>query len=125
MDQSFSVTGIVTHNQGRGTSLGYPTANVAYSGDAEEGVYVGYTYLDTRKLPSLIFIGSAVTFNEIERKMEVYILDFHEILYGKQITVEVVKKQRGNMKFDSAEALIVQMRQDEEEARVYFTQAKQ
>lgn len=125
MDQSFTVTGVVTHNQGRGTSLGYPTANVAYDGDAEEGVYVGYTYLDTRKLPSLIFIGSAVTFNEIERKMEVYILDFHEILYGKQITVEVVKKQRGNMKFDSAEALIAQMKRDEEEGRAYFTQAKQ
>lgn len=122
MQLPFSVTGTVTHNQGRGTSLGYPTANVAYSGEAEDGVYVGYMVFDNLKLPSLIFIGTAITFNETERKMEVFILDFNQNLYSKKVTVIVEKKQRGNIKFDSSEALVIQMKKDEEEARLYFTQ---
>ncbi len=116
----FKFSGIVLRNLGRGRELGFPTANVSISPDLPEGLFIGYTKFDNRSLPSLIFIGSNVTFGETDKKAEVYILDFNEDIYGENIEVEVMKKQRDGMMFDSAEALIEQMKKDELEARDFF-----
>lgn len=88
--------------------------------DLPDGLFLGYTHLDTRILPSLVFIGPNVTFNETDKKAEVFILDFNEDIYGHKIKVEVVKKLRDGVKFTTVEALIAQMKQDELEARKFF-----
>ena len=49
-----------------------------------------------------------------------YILDFNEDIYDEQVEVEVLKKLRDSVKFESAEKLIEQMKQDELEARKFF-----
>ncbi len=124
-------TGKVIRGAGRGKALGFPTANLDVKTDLEEGIYAANVITifssplageDARragegKLPSLVFIGAAKTFGESERKVEVYILDFSGDLYGRELEVEIVKKLRDNQKFDSAEALAFQMKQDEQEAR--------
>ena len=118
------ITGTVKRNLGRGHDLGYPTANIDYSGDLSDGVYFGHTTVGELHLPSLIFIGSSITFNEVERRMEIYILDFDGDLYEKEIQVVLEKKSRDNMKFESAEALIEQMKEDERLGREYFSHTK-
>ena len=116
-----TITGTVRKNLGRGTQLGYPTANVDYDGDLEDGVYIAYTSIPSgEKHPSLAFIGASETFNATDRKMEVYILDFKGDLYHKEISVELLKHTRGNIKFNSVDELLVRMKQDEEEGREYF-----
>ena len=117
---SFTFSGIVQRNLGRGRELGYPTANVFIPLDLPDGLFLGYTHLDSRILPSLVFIGPNVTFDETDKKAEVYILDFNEDIYGKNIHVEVVKKLRDGVKFTTVDALIAQMKQDELEARKFF-----
>lgn len=116
----FTFSGKVQRNLGRGKELGYPTANISISLDLPEGLFVGYTTVKGRILPSLVFIGSNVTFGETDKKAEVYILDFHEDIYDEQVSVEVIKKLRDTVKFESAEKLIEQMKQDELEARKFF-----
>ena len=47
-------------------------------------------------------------------------MDFERDLYGKEIRVDVLKRLRGEVRFDDAEALSEQIRKDVAEARRYF-----
>lgn len=107
------------HNQ-RGKKLGFPTANINLHKPIPDGIYISKTKLENRTYPSVTFIGMAKTFGEIRFHVETYILDFNQNLYGKWITVELLKKIRENKKFNSADELIKQMREDEKIAREYF-----
>lgn len=121
------------HNQ-RGRELGFPTANVNLSKSipegisnstkgriiVPEGVYISKTKIGESTYPALTFIGKAKTFNEKKFQAEIFILDFKQNIYGKWISVSLLKKIRGNKKFNSAEELIVQMKKDEMIARKYF-----
>lgn len=108
-----------THNK-RGKSLGFPTANINLTKKIPEGIYISKTKIQNRQYPSLTFIGKAKTFNEEKFHAETYILDFNQNIYGKWISVELLKKIRGNIKFNSADELIARMKKDEDEARKYF-----
>ena len=77
------LSGIVKSHSGRGTKLGFPTANIDLAEDIPDGIYVGFTTVENHKLSSLIFIGTPEMFGETEKKAEIYILDFDEDLYGK------------------------------------------
>jgi riboflavin kinase/FMN adenylyltransferase len=55
--------------------------------------------------------------NGVEPLLEVYLFDFAGDLYGRVIDVEFVAKLRDEVKFDSLDALVAQMRQDAERAR--------
>ncbi len=116
----FTISGTIGRKNGRGRELGFATANLEVDMETPEGLFFGYTQLKERKLPSLIFIGSSITFGETDKKAEVYILDFDEDIYDEYIDVSIHKKLRDNKKFDSAEELIEQMKKDELEARTYF-----
>lgn len=113
-------SGKVKKHLGRGKQLGFPTANLDIVADIEEGIYLGVIYLNTVKYESIIFIGSAVTFGEKEKTFEVYVLDFNQDLYGKEIEVNLINKIRENKMFETKEELIAQMQKDEEVAREFF-----
>lgn len=85
-----------------------------------DGIYLAHTILGERRYPALLFIGSALTFGETARKVEVYLLDGDGDWYGREVTVEALEKLRQNIKFASAEELVKQMQQDEIAARKYF-----
>ena len=108
------------HNQ-RGKKLGFPTANIALHKKIPEGIYISKTKVGEIVYKSVTFIGVAKTFNEKKFHAETYILDFKQDIYRKWISVELIKKIRGNKKFDSAEELVKQMKKDEADARKYFT----
>lgn len=110
---------VKTHNK-RGKSLGFPTANVSLHKNVPEGIYISKTKTRGRIYKSLTFIGIAKTFNEKKFHAETYILDFNKNIYEKWISVILIKKIRGNKKFNSAEELIDQMKQDESDTRKYF-----
>lgn len=112
--------GKVRHGDKRGKSLGYPTANMALHKKLEEGVYVSKTKVEDAVVPSVTFVGSAKTFGKKEYQAETYLLDFNSNLYGKYLTIMLLKKLRGNKKFDNANELAHQMKQDEIAAREFF-----
>ncbi|OGE76709.1 MAG: hypothetical protein A3C85_04300 [Candidatus Doudnabacteria bacterium RIFCSPHIGHO2_02_FULL_48_21] len=121
MFQRKRITGIVEKNLGRGTRLGFPTANIRIKeADLEEGIYTALTEHDGSKYPSLAFIGAAATFGENEKKLEVYILDFSHNLYGQEICVKLLEKIREARKFDTEADLVEQMNRDEKAARDFF-----
>ncbi len=115
------IHGKVKKGEARGRALGFPTANINLSEKIEEGIYVSYALLSNKKLPSLTFIGAAVTFGEEKIQAETYIFEFDEDIYGKELRVELLKKIRDNQKFKSKEELIAQMEEDKKVALEYFT----
>ncbi|MDP3733027.1 MAG: riboflavin kinase [Candidatus Daviesbacteria bacterium] len=104
----------------RGKNLGFPTANVAVKINIEEGIYISRTTHKKIRYFSLTFIGEAETFQEKLFQVETYILDFNSNLYNQWISVELIKKIRGNRKFRSVEDLVRQMKKDELVARGFF-----
>jgi riboflavin kinase/FMN adenylyltransferase len=121
MQLPVSITGVVQRHNGRGRTLGYPTANLTYDGTLPDGVFFAYTTIGEEEFPSLAFIGTADTFNDFNRRLEVFILDFDRDIYDQQITVELITFIRENRKFESVDELIKQMQWDEQDARVFFS----
>ncbi len=116
----YKIHGKVRHGQNRGKTLGFPTANINVSSKIPEGIYISKTKISNQFYPSITFIGSALTFGETKKQAETYILEFEQNLYGKFVSVEIIKKLRENKKFDSSESLIAQMEEDKRQAQEYF-----
>ena len=124
MRQDIVLRGMVREGQKRGKRLGFPTANFTLSEQVEEGIYISQTEIDGITYNSLTFIGSAKTYNETTYQAETYIFAFDENIYGKEITVTLLKKIRGNQKFASETELIAEMERDKKVALEFFRRGK-
>jgi riboflavin kinase/FMN adenylyltransferase len=121
------VEGVVVRGHQRGRALGFPTANVetaAHTAIPADGVYAGWlARLDDEgreeeRWPAAISVGTNPTFDGRERTVEAYALDRDDLdLYGVHAGVDFAARLRGMARFESAAALIAQMRRDVDEAR--------
>jgi riboflavin kinase/FMN adenylyltransferase len=118
-----TLSGIVTRFKGDGRKLGYPTANLNVETDLKDGVYFGHADLkDFKDNPALIFIGTPTTMGETQRRVETHLLDIKdEDYYGEKLSAKVEKFHRDNLTFESIEALQKVMRDDEIQARRWFS----
>jgi len=121
-----AVTGTVVHGDGRGRTLGFPTANLAFAGPVAlppDGIYAvrvgigGDLVRPDRCLDGVASLGVRPTFGVGGHVLEVYLLDLDEDLYDARMRVAFVRRQRGERRFASAEALVRQMRDDVSRAR--------
>lgn len=129
------VEGVVVHGDGRGRTLGYPTANVAppmHAAIPADGVYAGwFTVLGPgptigevtagKRAMAAISIGTNPTFSGRTRTVEAYVLEGEADLYGQYVAVDFVDRLRGMEKFDSVEALVEAMGRDADHARTLLT----
>jgi len=114
------IKGKVQKGKTRGKGLGFPTANINLHRKIPDGIYISRSKLQSRSYPSLTFVGAARTFGESKIQAETYFLSNVGNIYGKWITVSLIKKIRSNQKFQSASKLKAQMKKDEKFARKYF-----
>jgi riboflavin kinase/FMN adenylyltransferase len=114
---TFQLTGEVAHGDERGRELGYPTANlIPEEALACPGHGVYACLADGRA--AAVSIGVRPTFETGRGELiEAYLLDFDGDLYGTQLTLQFLARLRGERRFDSADALIAQMRHDVERTR--------
>lgn len=117
------VRGRVATGDRRGRELGFPTANVAVPGDIllpADGIYAGWYERPTGSVhAAAISLGRRPTFYDEAHAslLEAHLLDFDGDLYGEQARVRFVERLRGEERFDSAAALVEQMRADCEDVR--------
>lgn len=117
----FTLHGVVKPFSGNGRKFGYSTANIEVPIDTPEGIFVGWTTLNNKKLASVQFIGQPITVGDTIKRAESHIFDFEDRdLYGESIQLIVLEKLRDNIKFDSINELLEQMKKDEQTARLYF-----
>jgi riboflavin kinase/FMN adenylyltransferase len=119
LSRPYRIRGRVVHGQGRGNKLGFPTANIGRVDTLlpSEGIYVGQAWIDGSCYATAMSLGSNPTFDESEKKVEAFLLDYHGDLYGRPIEIDFLARLRDIKRFDSADQLIDQMALDVQETR--------
>ncbi len=117
LNRYYSFHGKVIEGDKRGRELGFPTANIELDDKLKMlpalGIYFVETSIDDKKHFGLLSIGKRPTFySSGEITPEVYIYDFSDDIYGKDITIKIIERLREEIKYDSADELIVQMNKD-------------
>jgi len=117
------IYGDVVRGHGRGTRLGFPTANVNPHHEAlpPPGVYAARGYLGRHPLSGVIHLGKKPTFKDNEPTVEVHFFHFHKNIYGKELELAFLKKIRGTKRFESPSALTLAIRRDIGKARQILT----
>ncbi|WP_342395148.1 bifunctional riboflavin kinase/FAD synthetase [Candidatus Rhodoblastus alkanivorans] len=115
----WSLTGPVIHGAKLGRRLGFPTANLAVDPSCRlrHGVYAVQIALNGRRLNGVASFGRRPTVDDGPPLLEVYVFDFSQDLYGRDIEVFFIDFLRPEQKFDSLDALTAQIRRDEAQAR--------
>jgi riboflavin kinase/FMN adenylyltransferase len=120
LGRHYALSGVVSSGEGRGRTLGCPTANLRLPPDRvapADGIYASVAIIDQERHDSVAYIGTRPTFDGGERGLEVSILDGIHELYGRTLTVEFIGRIRGDALFDSGEALSRQITADVDSAR--------
>jgi riboflavin kinase / FMN adenylyltransferase len=105
------VDGVVVLGDQRGGTLGFPTANLAVAPDLlvpAFGIYAG-SALGHR---AAISIGTNPHYGGTERRVEAYLLDFSDDLYGRRVVVELWERLRDEAVFESEAELVAAIDDD-------------
>lgn len=120
LGRPFAIEGVVRRGQQLGRQLGFPTANVEVEDYVvpKLGVYATRTRLpDGREVPGVANLGNNPTTGIVETRLETWLFDFDEDLYGQIIETDLIAFLRPELKFDSLELMIAQIHRDEQAAR--------
>jgi riboflavin kinase/FMN adenylyltransferase len=119
------VTGRVIHGDKRGRELGFPTANLVLDADCglRHGIYAVRVAIGGRRYDGVASFGRRPMFDSGVVLLEVFLFDFSGDLYGQTIDVAFMAWVRDERMFDSADALIGQMRDDSRLAREALARA--
>ena len=114
LGKPFSIQGKIIHGEKVGRELGYPTANIEiYKSYPINGIFlVEVLHGNSDKLYGLASIGNKPTFSGTNDVLEVFIFNFKLDIYGETIKVIFLEKIRDQIKFNTKEELIDQMKND-------------
>lgn len=123
LGRPYEIRGVVMHGDERGHDLGFPTANVAVPDDIllpADGIYAGwYERPDGSVHGAAISLGRRPTFyvDAHASLLEAHLLDFEGDLYDEPAKVRFVAWLHSEERFESIDALVVQIKRDCDEAR--------
>jgi riboflavin kinase/FMN adenylyltransferase len=118
------VEGEVIRGDGRGRSIGVPTANLRAETELlpKNGVYVAEALLaDGTRRPAAVNVGTNPTFLQGHPvTVEAHLLDWTGDLYGQKMRLSFVERLRAEERFTSVDALVAQIHKDIEATRTRF-----
>ena len=120
LGRPYRMLGRVVHGRRLGRTLGFPTANLRLMRRRPpvQGIMAVRVFgIEPKALAAVASLGTRPTVDGTDMLLEVHVFDFAGELYGREIEVEFVAKLRDEVKFDSLDALMVQMRLDAAQAR--------
>ncbi|MFP5309043.1 MAG: bifunctional riboflavin kinase/FAD synthetase [Actinomycetes bacterium] len=129
LGRPFELEGEVVHGEGRGRTIGVPTANVAPAAGLlvpAGGVYAAWARvvvdadgapLDEPPAPAVVNIGTRPTFDGVGVSVEAHLLDTDRDLYGSTLALAFVARLRDERRFDGVEDLVAQIHADVDAAR--------
>ncbi len=128
LGRPYLIQGIVVPGEGRGRTIGVPTANISFpSGLAvpRRGVYAVYAEVDGERLPAVANFGIRPTFGGDEEVLEVHVIGMDVDLDGREIGVQFVARLRNEQRFDGVDALVEQIQADISAAGALFGEVQQ
>jgi riboflavin kinase/FMN adenylyltransferase len=120
------VEGVVVTGDGRGGTLGYPTANLRTDPDLlvpRYGIYAGEALGPDserhgfERYRAALSIGVNPHYGGTERRIEPFLLDFDGDLYGRRLVVELWERLRDEAAFASEAELVEQIARDVQATR--------
>ena len=120
LGRPYALEATVVPGDGRGKTLGFPTANLLPVSPLKvvpaDGVYAVAVTVGAEERPGMMNIGRRPTVREGEpRTLEVHLLDFDRDIYGTRLTVSFLRRLRDEKKFASLSDLVRQLAEDREE----------
>ncbi len=119
LGRNYTLKGIVVKGSGIGHNIGFPTANIQPSFEQKlipaDGIYAVKVYRGDEVYGGMLNIGYRPTVDGKKKVIEVNIFDFSEDIYGENIEIEFIKKTRDEVKFNSLEELVNQLKSDKKE----------
>jgi riboflavin kinase / FMN adenylyltransferase len=119
----YVIDGLVTHGDGRGRTLGVPTANLITENELlpPYGVYATIIRLGAGMRPSVTSVGVRPTIGEgLAPTIEAHVLDGDYDLYDTTVRLFFVQRMRPELAFPDLEKLRAQMDIDCRQARDLF-----
>ena len=117
----YQLNGVVVGGKQIGRKIGYPTANLQVNSEyvlPKMGVYAGYVTIDSLRYQAMISIGLNPTVKDDRIvSIEAHIFDFDKDIYNKNVNFVYVQYLRPELKFNSLNGLIAQLKEDEKECR--------
>ena len=125
LNHPYPIHGTIVHGEKIGSRLGFPTANIAISNNSKlipkVGIYAATIMVDESPFEGLLYVGRRPTVeNNEELRLEMHILDYNELIYDKEVIVELHEYLRADANFQNLDALRTQMIDDEKKARLFF-----
>ena len=120
LGRRFFVDGTVVAGDGRGRTIGFPTANVEPRNETlpAAGVYACLLAIGSEPPRSAVAnLGTRPTFGEGPARLEVHVLDFERDLYGAAVRVHFAARLRGERRFAGPDELARQIASDAAHAR--------
>lgn len=117
LSKPYLIKGKVIHGKQLGRTIGVPTANLEFSDNMvipSKGVYYTNVIYGNEKFKGLTSVGNNPTVNGTELTIETFILNFDKMIYGEEIKVYFVQRIRDEVKFDSLDEMVDQIKKDEE-----------
>lgn len=117
LGRNYRVSGEVVPGDGRGRTIGIPTANLnmwQWRALPASGVYVCQAYLMGKTWGSVTNIGTRPTFapHSNHTWVETHLLDFDEQIYGQELRLSFIARLREERRFPNIQALIDQINHD-------------
>lgn len=120
LGRRYAVTGRVVSGARRGRLLGFPTINITPPARKllpAHGVYAVWAETPHGSFGGMLNLGSRPTFGDPTVMLEAHLFDAGADLYGATVRLEFVARLRDVRRFDSADALVAQLAEDERNAR--------
>lgn len=123
----YGLSGRVVPGDGRGRTIGYPTANIKPLSEKKivpaRGVYVVGAECRGKQYIGMMNIGVRPTVTEgTVQTLEVNLFDMNENIYGETLRVTFLRRLRDEQKFSSVEELIRQLGKDKEESLQFMAE---
>ena len=115
LGRPFELRGLVVAGDGRGKSIGFPTANLSFSDELAvpaRGVYAVGVMMGDRLVPGVVNVGVRPTFGGESLTVEVHLLDFQDDLYGQTLAVRFKHRLRDEIRFSGVDLLVTQIEGD-------------
>jgi riboflavin kinase/FMN adenylyltransferase len=120
----YVLTGNVIKGNQLGRTIGFPTANIKIPEDykliPKNGVYIVTANVNKQTVFGMMNIGVKPTLGENKLSIEVHLLNFNNDIYNQKIQVNILERVRDEQKFDSFEALKLQLETDKQNTINYF-----
>ena len=127
LGRPFALTGEIRRGEGRGSTILFPTLNLAPEQELlpKTGVYATETVAGGRLYRSATNVGFRPTFNGTHLSVESHLFGFSERLTEGRLEVRFRERLREERKFGGPEELRGQIAIDLEQAREFFRQLDQ